>query len=126
MKLFDIEGKLVQVDIKQSSYPIKAVSKSILQGKVAEFLQDKYPFYTILEEFKIPGARLFLDLYIPKLSQAYEVQSIIHQKSGYFHGDKLLCNYAKQIKRDNKKIEWCLMNKIDLIEIYSEKDLEKL
>lgn len=124
MKLYDINGELVKVDIKPSSYPIKQFSKSKLQGLVGKKLQEKYPYENILEDFVIPGSRLSLDFYLPQRNIAYEIQGEAHyQHIGHFHSDPLKCNFAQQVKRDSRKYSWCLSNNIKLVEIVTIDDM---
>lgn len=54
MKMFDINGDLINVDVRPSSYPIRGYSKSNLQGQIGTLLQEKFPIEPILEEFIIP------------------------------------------------------------------------
>jgi hypothetical protein len=128
MKLYDINGKLVNVDIKQSSYPIKGKSKSILQGKVGEYLQEKYRFEVILEEFVIPSSRLSVDFFIPKQGIVIEIDGVQHDKHvPYFHKDqKVSTKFAGQVKRDINKEQWVLYNNYTMIRINNEEDITKL
>jgi very-short-patch-repair endonuclease len=125
MKMFNIFGDLVNADVRESTYPLKARSKSILQQKVKERLIEKFPREQILEEFILPGSRLSLDLIIIKLRKAFEIDGDQHLHHNYFfHGDRNSGKFAKQISNDRKKDEWCEMNGIELIRIYSEEDME--
>lgn len=127
MKLFDINGTLVSVDVRESSFPIKPRSRSILQGQLGEQLIAKYPQQTILEDFIIPGSKLSLDFFIPRLKKAYEVNGDQHYQSiPFFHGAINENKFAKQVNRDIKKAEWCEMNGIDLIEIRESIDYGRL
>jgi len=127
MKYFDINNKLVNVDTRSSSYPIRGISKSKLQGKVVEYLQDKYPLETILEEFIIPGSRMSLDLLLPKKGIALEIQGIQHfQVTPHFHGQPGEQKFAKQILHDGKKALWCENNNIKLILIETAEDLNNI
>lgn len=125
MKIFDINGKLQNIDVRPSSYPLKSRSKSILQDKVKEYLISKYPRSGILEEFIIPGSRLSVDFFLPKEGLVFEIQGIQHSEHNpFFHGDKRENKYASQKRRDMKKVEWAETNGFKLIEIFEEKDLK--
>jgi very-short-patch-repair endonuclease len=127
MKLLDVNGNLVNVNITESKYPLRPKSKSILQQKVKEALISKYPREIILEEFLLPGSRLSIDLIIFKLKKAYEIDGIQHsQYTPLFHGQPTLNNFGKQISRDITKQAWCEANGIELIRITKEEDLEQL
>lgn len=125
MKLLNLKGQIVNVDVRQSTYPLRDVSKSKLQKLTQLRLLFLYPNATILEEFTVPNERLFLDFYIPLKKLAVEVQSIIHEKP-VLHFHKSMDGFGKQIKRDRRKAEFCEINGIKLIEIWTEEDLEKL
>ncbi len=128
MKIYDLNGKLENVDVRQSSYPMRGnASKSKLQRLVGQRLLELYPNEIILEEWFLPNSRLSVDFFIVKLGIIIEING--HQHSSYvpyFHGDrKTSTKYAGQIKRDMAKVKFCEINNFDLIEIWSEKDVEE-
>jgi len=127
MKLLDINGKLVNVDVRPSKYPIKECSRSNLQGQTGQYLIELFPMDVILEDFILPGSRLSVDFFIPKRKTAIEVQGRQHlERVDHFHGPVTNFGYKKQLNRDQNKLEWCLLNKISLIEIFELKDLKTL
>jgi hypothetical protein len=127
MKMFDIDGEYISVDVRPSSYPIKSKSRSTLQGQTAQALQDKYPRQTILEDFTIPGSRMSVDFLLPNLGMVIEVNGRQHdQHVPYFHGDKSTSlDFAKQLSRDRRKQEWAELNSFVWIEIRTKEDLEE-
>lgn len=126
MKMFDINGKLINADIRPSKYPLKPKSRSSLQGKTQEFLVEKYPKDIILEDFTIPGSRLSVDFLIWSRGLVIEVQGSQHSEhNDFFHGAHDNKNFYKQIKRDLKKSNWCEENGLEYIEIFTEKDLKE-
>jgi hypothetical protein len=127
MKMFDIDGEFISVDVRPSSYPIKSKSKSSLQGKVGQYLIERFPRNNILEEFTIPNSRLSIDFFISDLGLAIEIDGEQHSKFiPFFHGDKNQLKFAGQIKRDIKKEQWCEINGFTLIRIIDEKDIDKI
>jgi hypothetical protein len=128
MKLYNINGDLVQVDIRPSTKPVKFKSKSILQGKVGQYLEQKYPRDNILEEFVIPGSRLSVDFFLPKRGLVCEIQGEQHDSyKPFFHGDLSTAGgYGKQISKDREKAQWADMNGFKLVEIRTEEDLGQL
>jgi very-short-patch-repair endonuclease len=128
MKLFDVSGKLVSVDVRDSSYPIKSESRSTLQGQTAQWLVEKFPRQTILEDFTLPGSRMSVDFFLPNKGIVIEVQGRQHDEHvPHFHGDKATSiKFARQLGRDRKKTEWAETNGFDFIEVRDLKDLEQI
>lgn len=73
MKLFNLDGELVNVDVRPSTYPVKGISKSKLQTEVGRYLQNKYPRESILEEFYIPNSKLSIDFFMPQMKICIEI-----------------------------------------------------
>lgn len=119
MKLFDINGNKIRANVNSSDFPIRgSASRSKIQTKIGEFLLEKFPLYTILEEWPIPSSRLQIDFFIPQMLMAVEVDGEQHSKfSKFYHGT--IDNFKKQKERDNRKKAWCEMNDITLINIIS-------
>lgn len=128
MQMYDINNKLVNVDVRPSQYPRRRVSKSKLQTITGAKLDELYPYQIILEEFYVPGSKLSVDFFLPKIGLVVEVQGEAHYEHiPFFHGDrKTSTKFAGQIRRDMKKVSWCQYNGYELIEIVTEKDLENL
>lgn len=125
MKMFSINGNFVTTDIRQSTYPIKVVSRSRFQHKVGEILQEIFPFSDILEDFCIPESRLSVDFFIPKKRIVIEVspRETHAEHTDFFHGSKFNSNFPNQMKRDSNKANWAEINKFDFIEISDETEL---
>ena len=127
MMFWDLNGKQHNVLLRTEDYPIKpeGAAKSKLQFLTGQKLQEFLPFALILEEFKIPGHDLYIDFFIPHKLIAIEIQGQQHNKFvPFFH--KTIGGFVKSQDRDTIKKEWCRINNIDLIEIFTEKDLEEL
>lgn len=127
MKLLDINGKEVRVQIRQSDYPMREISRSNIQHEVGQKLQEMFPHETILEEFPIPGSRMTVDFLIIRLNLAIEVNGKQHDVfSTFHHGERNQLAFAGQVKRDVKKANWCEMNGFKYIEVRKLEDLNGL
>ena len=85
--------------------------------------------YRILEEVKLPGSTdvhrkgvLYLDFLIPQIKLAIEVHGQQHYEyTPFFHKNK--AGFAVAQKKDDDKIAWCELNKVDIIILkYSDTD----
>ena len=88
--------------------------------KVAlSILRELYPTLIILEEITIPIRAkdwAFLDIYIPLLKMAIEINGQQHYKfNAHFHSTNR--DFLLQKLRDKQKREWCTINNIKLIEL---------
>lgn len=119
MKIFDINGEIFNVDIRQSKHPLRAKSLSKQQGLVKSVICRLYPRDIILEDFVIPHSRLSVDFFLPKRDMVIEVQGRQHSiHVPFFQGDRKHSNkYAKQQMNDRKKQEWAEVNSFHFIEI---------
>lgn len=92
-------------------------SRSKFQKRVKDFLKQYWCNDIVFEEFRIVGTRLSLDFYNANKKVAVEVQGAQHTKFvKHFHKNRL--KYLEQLKRDQKKLDFCDLNSIKLVEIY--------
>jgi len=125
MKFYTVDGKLRNLK-NPKKYHIKwgASSLSKFQKGVKDFL---FPFWkndVVFEEFRIVGSRLSLDFYNANRRVAVEVQGAQHTKFvKHFHKNRL--RYLEQLRRDQKKLDFCEMNDITMVEIYPEDTVDK-
>jgi len=102
----------------------EAKSLSKFQKKVKDFLHPYWKHDMVFEEFRIVGSRLSLDFYNANKKVAVEVQGGQHLKFiKHFHQNRT--KYLDQIKRDQKKFDFCEVNGIKLIEIYPDDEINK-
>jgi hypothetical protein len=95
----------------------EAESKSKFQFSVKDFLYPYWRSDIVFEEFKLVGTRLSFDFYNASKKVAIEVQGAQHTKYvKFFHGNRM--KYLEQLKRDDKKLRFCQINNINLVEIY--------
>lgn len=125
MKFYTADGKLRNLkNPKKYHINWKASSLSKFQKGVKDFL---FPFWkndVVFEEFRIVGSRLSLDFYNANRRVAVEVQGAQHTKFvKHFHKNRL--KYLEQLRRDQKKLDFCEMNDITMVEIYPEDTVDK-
>jgi len=126
LKMLDINGDTVRVNVDPSQYPIRGkMSRSKIQYEVGEKLVDKFALYNILEEWPIPNSRLSIDFFIPQLGIVIEVDGQQHNKfSKFFHGT--IDNFMKQKERDKRKEDWCSINNLTLVRIVEPNQVENI
>jgi hypothetical protein len=99
-------------------------SRSKFQREVKKYIYKHWRHDAVYEEFRVAGTQLSLDFYNHTQKIAIEVQGAQHlQFVKHFH--KTRANFVRQIRRDNKKLEFCEINKIKLIEIYPDDELSE-
>lgn len=125
MKFKTLDGKEKTVkNIKDCIIKWDGKSRSKFQEEVKKFLKKYWKGDVVFEELKVVGTRLTLDFFNANKRIAIEVQGQQHFKYiPFFHGNR--GNYLNQIKRDVKKIQFCELNEIKLIEIYPKDELSK-
>lgn len=123
MKIKDLDGKIQTWNLGKYVGKINT-NASELHERAREFLHDSLPTIQILEEVYLPGARLFFDFFLPLKKTAIECQGIQHSVyNSHFYKDKLEFYRAKA--RDNKKIEFCRINGIELIYFYPDESIDQ-
>ncbi len=99
---------------------------SKLADATRKFLKEVFPHNLIFEEHYInyKGARLFFDFYIKEVDVLIEVQGRQHDEFiKHFHVDRE--GFLSSKRRDNLKKAYCQETGTVLIEIKSEKELDK-
>jgi hypothetical protein len=120
MKLYSPSGRLKGKNVSKNRINWEGTSKSEFQRIVKQAL---FPFWKneiVYEEFPVFGTRLSVDFYNATRLIAVEVQGIQHMKyTPYFHA-RGRDDFLQQIKKDEKKRQFCLYNQITLVEIFPE------
>jgi hypothetical protein len=94
-------------------------SRSIFQSKVKKYLHTFWKSDIVFEEFRLVGTRLSFDFYNANKKIIIEAQGAQHVKFvKFFHGNRL--KFLEQLKRDQKKFDFCQKNSLTLLEIYPE------
>jgi hypothetical protein len=94
--------------------------RSQIQFKVKHFLQPFWERMIVAEEVPLVGSRLTLDIFNATLKIAIEVQGKQHTTYNPFYHRNSSANFLSQIKRDFRKVQFCELNNIKLIEIMEE------
>jgi len=124
MRFKTLNGALKRLS-KPQQYRIdwSGPSRSKIQHKVKTLLQKHWSKHVVFEEFPVAGTKMSLDFYNANKKIAIEVQGEQHTKYvPHFHGKNKI-NFFSQMRRDQQKREFCDLNKIKLIEIYSTDEL---
>ena len=123
MKFFDASGRRRNLkNAKKYLIDWDKPSRSKFQTYVKEFLRPYWKNDIVFEEFRVVGSRLTLDFYNANKKIAVEVQGAQHTKYvKFFHKTRL--KYRDQLKRDEKKLDFCKANNIKLAEIYPQDEI---
>jgi len=127
MKFLSTEGRIYKIDLRPSKWPRRSSDncKSNFQFSVGEIVDKVFPNEIILEEFYIPGDRLYIDFFLPRKRIAVEAQGRQHYEySNFFHGSQE--NFKLAQSRDRRKSLWCTCNDIKLVVIRESDDEEKI
>lgn len=125
-----IKGREITIDLRPSKWPrrTKEKCKSNFQWSVGQIIDRVFPGQIVLEEFYVPGEKLRIDFFLPRLKLAVEVMGEQHYAyNSFFHGSKEAFVRSKQ--RDVRKAQWCEINDIRLVKVdpnISEEDVIKL
>lgn len=127
MKFLSTGGRIYKIDLRPSKWPRRSSDncKSRFQFSVGQVVDKVFPNEIILEEFHLPGDRLYLDFFLPRKQIAVEAQGRQHYEySNFFHGSKENFKLAKE--RDMRKIIWCGYNNIKLVVIRDSDNEEQI
>lgn len=126
MKFKTLNGAVRSIPrVKKYLIDWDAKSKSKIQKATKDFLKEFWLKHVVFEEFPVAGTKMSLDFYNANKRIAIEVQGQQHVKyTPFFHGNNKY-NYINQLRRDQNKQEFCEINDIKLIEIYSTEELTK-
>ena len=122
MKVTGINGREYAWNL--TSYNVDANDKrkrAKFHVRARNLLKTIFHSYRILEEVKLPGSTeshrkgvLYLDFYIPQIMMAIDVHGQQHYDyTPFFHKNK--ADFALAQAKDDDKIRWCELNKIDII-----------
>lgn len=120
-------GKSRKINIKPSDFPVKDEDscRSKLQYLTGQAVRLKYPFDVILEDFYVEGENFYLDFYLPNRRYAVEVQGRQHQEFvPHFHKNE--AGFREHIERDQRKLQFCKINKIKLKYVFEDEDLKAI
>jgi hypothetical protein len=125
MRLLNINGKLVNKNVRNYLVDWQGKSRSKLQFKFKEFFYPYWKNHIVYEEFPVYGSMLKVDLLNATKKIAVEIQGNQHESFNKFFHDNSRLKYLQSIKRDVKKGKWLEMNEFKFLELY-EDDLKSL
>jgi hypothetical protein len=125
MRLLNINGKLVNKNVRNYLIDWQGKSRSKLQFKFKEFFYPYWKNHIVYEEFPVYGSMLKVDLLNATKKIAVEIQGNQHESFNKFFHDNSRLKYLQSIKRDVKKVKWLEMNEFKFLELY-EDDLKSL
>lgn len=125
MKFTKLHKPNIKVNVNVSEYLCdwhKVVSKP--QKKVKDFLYPYWNGCVVLEEFRIPGSLLRIDLLNLTRKVAVEVSpASTHSFNEFFHKNRF--RFGASVRRELDKQEWIEQNGFKLVEVF-EDDLDIL
>lgn len=117
MRLYGINGKLIDKNVNKYTLKWDKKSRSIIQFKVKQFLKPFWIGQILYEEFPVYGSLLKVDILNATLKIAIEVNGNQHSAFNPFFHNNDPNRYLKGYKNDVKKSEWLAKNDFKLIEI---------
>ena len=122
MKAVGFDGKIRNWNV--SKHVVKKDSlrpRSKLHIRARKFLQNLFPYDTILEEVSLPGSNkpsrrstLYADFFIPQHKLVVEAHGRQHYEyTSHFHPTK--SHFYKSKGRDKDKMRWCEINGLDIV-----------
>ncbi len=94
-------------------------SKSNIQLEAKQFLKKYWSNHVVFEEFPVAGTRLNFDFYNANKKVVVEIHGKQHdQYTPFFH--KTRAGFVSHIRRDQQKRDFCELNNIKLVEIYTD------
>ena len=125
MRLLNVNGTLVNKNVRKYLINWDGKSRSKLQYKFKQFLYPYWKNHIVYEEFPVYGSMLKVDLLNATKKIAVEIQGNQHESFNKFFHDNSRLKYLQSIKRDVKKVKWLEMNEFKFLELY-ESDLKTL
>jgi len=99
-------------------------SRSKFQFGVKQYLKQYWKNDIVFEEFPVVGTALTIDFYNHTRRIAVEAQGGQHERYvSHFHGKHNRYNFLRQLKRDQRKLDFCELNNITMVEIYYKDEL---
>jgi len=125
MRLLNVNGTLVNKNVRKYLVNWQGKSRSKLQYKFKEFFYLYWKNHIVYEEFPVYGSMLKVDLLNATKKIAVEIQGDQHESFNKFFHDNSRLKYLQSIKRDVKKEKWLEINEFKFLQLY-ETDLKIL
>ena len=117
MRLFDVNGRLVDKPVSQYSIVWNGKCRSNIQYDVKQFLKPFWQAHIVFEEFPVFGTKLKVDILNITMKISVEVNGKQHEKYNPFFHKGSPANYLKGFKNDYKKFQWLEKNNFKIVEI---------
>ena len=118
-KFLTLNNKEIKIDIDPTLYKVKNQENARSSGQynLGMVIQEIYGSQALLlEEFPVPGERLFLDFLLLHYKLAFEYHGSQHDVfNAHFHYNRE--GFERSKSRDDRKLRWCELNNITLIEV---------
>lgn len=125
MRLLNVNGILVNKNVRKYLINWQGKSRSKLQYTFKEFFYPYWKNHIVYEEFPVYGSMLKVDLLNATKKIAVEIQGDQHEAFSKFFHDNSRLKYLQSIKRDVKKEKWLEINEFKFLQLY-ESDLKTL
>jgi hypothetical protein len=125
MRLLNINGKLVNKNVRKSLISWDGKSRSKLQSEFKSFFYPFWKNHIVYEEFPVYGTMLKVDFLNATKRIAVEIQGDQHESFNKFFHENSRLKYLQSIKRDVQKVKWLEINNFKFLELY-ENDLKNL
>jgi hypothetical protein len=126
-----LEPYVILPDAYQADKGRLHMPTSKLQSKLYEALTEEFPVTVIKQNYRaewltgLHKRSLELDLYLPELNLAIEVQGQQHfQEVTFFH--KNVSGFEVQVERDSKKRDQCYGASVILLEVTDESEISQI
>lgn len=123
MRLLNVNGKLVNKNVRKYLIDWEGKSRSKLQYSFKQFFYPYWKNHIVYEEFPVYGSMLKVDLLNATKRIAVEIQGDQHESFNKFFHDNSRLKYLQSIKRDVKKEKWLEINQFKFLQVY-ESDLK--
>ena len=110
MRLLNINGKLVNKNVRKSLINWQGKSRSKLQLEFKNFFYLFWRNHIVYEEFPVYGTMLKVDFLNTTKRIAVEIQGNQHESFNKFFHENSRLKYLQSIKRDVQKVKWLEMN----------------
>lgn len=117
MRLYNINGKLVNKNVNKYLIKWDKKSRSKLQFRIKQFLRQYWENQIVFEEFPVYGSLMKVDIINATKRIAIEVNGNQHSEFNPFFHDKSRLKYLGSITRDYQKHEWLTKNNFKIIEL---------
>ena len=114
-----LKGGTTRLRLGNRIFRVEGKSRSKFQHEIGVQLATQYPHDIIFEEVGVLGDGFILDFFIPSISLVVECNGRQHSEHiKHFHKTKI--EFHKQKDVDQRKRDWCKLNRFRLIEIDDE------